>query len=369
MAYLGQGSLLGSVRLQQQIQSRTPKTTVQKFGTYKLPSIITTSEPIDLNPNSFAHRHRPSAIDYSDPLTRPPQWRKQVMLPYPPPPGFIERKNYGMSRIDLQNVRRLRRDLARAEAAEKRSQLFRQQQEVQRLENKREAVASRAAKLSYAINKLKMGIPLTVEDQSVIAEDDRIREMIEHEKKLAGPAGAELEAAIAKATAGEATYNKESYDPAYNNVALKGGAHNLGPPTSSVPPSRQHIVEYDPDEPPSQFRTHLPPNHPRRQIRSKPGPPMFLQIFQLLMTLPIIIFMLGYHNFRCPDGFRFCPCGIIKRPYRFLAENPGLVFGPVVMLIYVFWDDILYQLAQVLLSMFYIGVSIIALLIPLPSRH
>ncbi|KAL8905717.1 MAG: hypothetical protein Q9207_002473 [Kuettlingeria erythrocarpa] len=278
--------------------------------------------------------------------------------------GLIERKSYGISRIELQHTRRLRREQAKEAEAEKRSQLFRQQQDEQRLENEREAEASRVTKLGYAINKLKLGNPLTVEDQLVVAEDDRIREMIEREKKIAGPAGAELKAAIAKVAASEATHNEAAYDPAYNDAASRSGAYN------PQPPPRPQIVEYDPDEPPAHFRTHLPPNHPRRQVRTKPAPPIFLPISQLLITLPTIIFTLLSHHLCCPDGFHWCPCGIIKRPYRFLAENPGLVFAPPVgLLAYAFWDEIVYQVARVLWVMFYVGVLMMAILVLLPSRQ
>ncbi|KAI4126974.1 MAG: hypothetical protein LQ338_003455 [Usnochroma carphineum] len=357
MANFGTGSLQGSVRFEQHLQQRNLKTTPGKFGQYMFPSIITTNEPVDRNPESFANRHLPDAIDYSDPFAGPPSWRKQVMMPYPAPPAYIERKSYGISRIDYQNLRRTMREQAEEAAAEERSMILRQQQEEQRVETEKVAEAQRVTKIIYAVNKINLGSPLTIEDEFVLLEDARMRDQKKLEKWLAGDAGAEAEAkaqeaaaaaAAAKEAEEEAAAAEASYYRAlYNTAVSRNTPASRNSRRTVTPPVRIEIVEYDPAEPPIHLQARLPP-HRRRLTVLRPKPKSLQKIIQetlqlLVFALPLFFYIL-FHHLSCPDGFRYCPCGIVKRPWRFLAKNPHLPFAIVVLVCAMWWETVVYCL-------------------------
>ncbi|KAL8721155.1 MAG: hypothetical protein Q9225_002113 [Loekoesia sp. 1 TL-2023] len=262
---------------------------------------------MDRNPNSFSHRHSPHAIDYSDPFTRPPLWRKQVMLPFPPPPGYIQRSTYGISAFDLQTKRiRMQREM-QAEESRQRSREFLEAQEEQRVERNREAEGLRQAKVMGAMSKASIGSPLTLEDRFHIIQDEYEQVKKEWDRETSGLAGAEVEA---------------------RNAAKEAAAQE-----------KEGFEQGDVTDPET-------PAQPRQQRRSRKQSNIVVQLLQLLIfIIPLILYFLS-----CPDGFRFCPCGIIKRPYRFLARNPALVITPVVFLVMVYWREIVGWALPVLLQ-------------------
>ncbi|KAL8960607.1 MAG: hypothetical protein Q9193_002720, partial [Seirophora villosa] len=271
MSYLNQGSLLGSVRLQQTIQERTPKKA------------------------HYQHDHAPS--------------------PYPLPYCYIPRNPHGISYLDFQNTRRVLEEQAAAAAAQQRSLRFEQAQEEQRREREREAEAKRIAKVDHAINKMRMGTSLTVEDKYALWDDARREEQRKLDRQLAGPAGAELEAAAAAAAAAVDNDDEaNSYRDEYEEEATGRRPHNHGADSASSPPP-----------PRRQDSTH----HRRRP----PGRNLLHQLLQLLVFLSLILLTLLRRALACPDGFRFCPCGLVKRPYRFFARNPHVVGAPLALLL------------------------------------
>ncbi|KAI4190917.1 MAG: hypothetical protein LQ348_003580 [Seirophora lacunosa] len=281
MSYLNQGFLLGSVRLQQTIQERTPKQTHHEYA------------------------HAPS--------------------PYPLPYCYIERNPHGISYLDFQNTRRVLEEQVAAAAAQQRCLRFEQAQEEQRREREREAEAKRIASVHDAINKMRMGTSLTVEDKYAMRDDARREEQRKLDRELAGPAGAELEINAAAAAVDDDD-EASSYRGEYEEEAREQRPHNrraertLSPPP---PPRRQHS-------------TH----HRRRR------PPGRNLLHQLLVFPPLILLTLLRRALACPDGFRFCPCGLVKRPYRFLARNPHVVGAPLALLLAMHWRSVLVFVAR-----------------------
>ncbi|KAL8842739.1 MAG: hypothetical protein Q9170_000395 [Blastenia crenularia] len=316
MANLSAELLLGSARLEQHLNQKA-RPQYERFGIYQFPSIITTNEPTERNLNSFAHRHYPHAIDYSDPCTYPPLWRKQVMLPFPPPPGYIQRDTYGISVFDWQTKRiRLQQQL-QAEDSRRRSQQFVKEQEAQRIEHARVAQANRRAKVMGAMSKMGMGCPLTLEERYLVTQDAYEQEKTEIERETAGLAGAEIEArkAAKKAAAIEAEQHGEG------EADFQQG---------SIP-----------DEETMHYLRRK--RNPHRVYRN--GPNVIVQVLQpIICVITFIWYLLS-----CPDGFRSCPCGLIKRPYRFVAHNPALVPAVVSVPVFIFWEEVLEWIVWALL--------------------
>lgn len=102
----------------------------------------------------------------------------------------------------------------------------------------------------------------------------------------------------------------------------------------------------------------------RRELARAQAPPqieqpnMFWQILEIIEYTIAIAFFMAYHPchhffshsfplivqgvrqfFRCPDRFRYCPCGPFKRTLRFLALNPVLAPGLIALLLMVYrWE-------------------------------
>ncbi|KAL8647445.1 MAG: hypothetical protein Q9210_005560, partial [Variospora velana] len=244
MSYLGEGSPL---RLKQDIQEYTPEKT----------------------------HHHSHATDSPYPSTH---WRNQSTSLYPHPYGYTVLHPHGISYLDFQSTRRALCAQAEATAAAQRSLRFQQAQEEQRRENEREAEAKRIARVDHAVNKMRVGIPLTVEDAYAIRDHARKEEQWKLDRELAGPAGVERDEAVVAAAVDveedseASSYTDYSEDDEY---AIENTPHN-------------RLGERDSPSP-----------------RQQPRPRTLLhQILQLL---------------GCPDRFRLCPCGLVKRPYRFLA--------------------------------------------------
>ncbi|KAI4088244.1 MAG: hypothetical protein LQ344_006209 [Seirophora lacunosa] len=292
MSYLNQGSLLGSVRLQQTIQERISKKAHHEYA------------------------HAPS--------------------PYPLPYCYIPRNPHGISYLDFQNTRRVLEEQVAAAAAQQRCLRFEQAQEEQRREREREAEAKRIASVHDAINKMRMGTSLTVEDKYAMRDDARREEQRKLDRELAGPAGAELEAAAAAAAAVDDNDEASSYRGEYEEEAREQRPHNRRAERTSSPPP----------PPRRQHSTH----HRRRR------PPGRNLLHQLLVFLPLILLTLLHRALACPDGFRLCPCGLVKRLSRFLARNPHAVGAPLAMLLVMHWRSVLVFVARAVGEAVCVGV-------------
>ncbi|KAL9026866.1 MAG: hypothetical protein Q9196_004529 [Gyalolechia fulgens] len=193
MTYFNPSPLAGSARIQAILNQPPPGSRAEKFGYRESPSIITTNESLDRNTDSFSHRHSPHAIDYSDPFTHLPEWRKQVMLPFPPPSGYIERNTYGPSRFESQTTRIQLHHARQAEEIQQRSQRFLQAQEAQRLERAREDASKKQGKIEGAMSKAGVGLALTLEERFVLSQQAYETEKRQSEKQTRGLAGTEHE--------------------------------------------------------------------------------------------------------------------------------------------------------------------------------
>ncbi|KAI4102420.1 MAG: hypothetical protein LQ345_007373, partial [Seirophora villosa] len=232
--------------------------------------------------------------------------------PYPLPYCYIPRNPHGISYLDFQNTRLVLEEQAEAAAAQQRSLRFEQAQEEQRREREREAEAKRIANVDDAIIKMRMGTSLTVEDKYALWDDARREEQRKLDRELAGPAGAELEIAAAAAAVDDDD-EASSYRDEYEEETTEQRPHNHGAKRALSSPPALSRRQYS-------TRRHRPP----------PGRNLLHQLIQLLVFLPLILL---HRAVACPDSFRFCPCGLVKRPSRFLARNPHVVGVPLAMLL------------------------------------
>ena len=282
-----------------------------QFSIYELLSIIATNESTGRNLELFTHHHYPNTFNYSDRSNHPPFWRKQALRPLPPLPGSLQQTTFHPLDFDSQPAH------TRIQAAERRqrSEQFLNEQDQQRAERETEAEAVRKTKVMGAVSKLGMGSSLTLEERFIITQEAYERERKRSDRNDAGLAGAEIGAQKAMEEA-EAFPERQVHD---------GRARMM-----------------DAEQPTSLYRAE------KRESSN-----IMLQIFEfLIFIISIFLYILS-----CPNGFRLCPCGIIKRPFhllatlcRSLAKNRILLIAPLLFFLAHYWREILECAVPVLLG-------------------
>ncbi|KAL8939060.1 MAG: hypothetical protein Q9216_003567 [Gyalolechia sp. 2 TL-2023] len=375
MAYYNP-TLAGSARIQAILDEPAPGSSAEKFGHHDSLSIITTREPFDRNMDAVTHRRDPNAIDNSNPNDQPHGWRKQVMLQFPPRrPGHVQRNPYAPSRLDVQTTQLRLHNKRQAEQLHDRSQRWLRAQDAQRREREREDAAKKGARVQSAQAKSKAGLPLTAEERFLLEEASYVRaqavfeeekavidrgnmclaEIEEEERRAVKMARVAREArrerrAAAAAAAAAATkearlewmyterglrvlkevYGMEIVEEGGGEDGYKDGYGEEEQIDNEA--SRMQLLQ----------RRLAQPDISNRTPQSINGAGQYW--WYIVFTAPLLLYVLIVRFRRlvsCPDGFHYCPCGLVKRPYRFLALNPALVVSPVALLVIRYWWEIL----------------------------